>query len=292
MKVNHPGHSAAVLAAAALIFSLFAAPSTARAEQRHPSPDEYAVQELVLIDGSRLYGMVESDSPDAIVFKTTSGAIVTAARDRIVSLRTVVGRISNGEFRRSDPNDTRLLFGPTGRSLAKGETYLGVYEFFMPFVQVGITDYISIGGGTPLFFGIGDESQRPYWITPKVRLMSSAGTHVSAGVFHAFSGDGDRFGVAYGVVTKDVRGGSVTAGAGLGYTSEGDRGGVVMIGADAPMRRNMKLVTENYVFRSGGVGSVGVRFFGENLSADVAVGIAFTPDGVFGLPVVNFVYRF
>lgn len=45
-----------------------------------------------------------------------------------------------------DPNPTRLFFGPTGRSVKKGEGYVGVYGLFLPFVQVGITDRISIGG--------------------------------------------------------------------------------------------------------------------------------------------------
>ena len=128
----------------------------------------------------------------------------------------------------------------------------GVLQRAVPFVQVGITDRISIGGGTPLLFGLGDESHRPYWITPKVKLLSHGGAHVSAGMFQGFSVKGDGLGVAYAVVTKDVESGSVTAGAGMGYTSDGERGPVVMVGADAPVRRNMKLVTENYVFRSGG----------------------------------------
>jgi hypothetical protein len=54
--------------------------------------------------------------------------------------------------------------------LARGQTYLGVYEFLMPFVQIGVTDRVSIGGGTPLLFGF-DDGDRPFWITPKVQIV-------------------------------------------------------------------------------------------------------------------------
>jgi hypothetical protein len=275
-----------------LLVVLVGAPAHAR--QR---PDQIAapfmktVQELLLNDGSRLYGAVESEDDVDIVFRTTSGALVRAPKDRIVSMRPVTGRMMKGDFRREDPNNTRLLFGPTGKTLRKGETYLGVYEFMMPFVQVGITDRISIGGGTPLFFAPG-ANNRPYWVTPKVSVFSNGGTHVSAGLFHAFDFDDHGVGVAYGVMTRDVESGSFTIGAGMGYTSTGERGGVVMVSADGPVRRNMKVITENYLWRSTAVVSLGVRFFGDNLSADLALGVALTDDGAFGAPVVNFVYRF
>ena len=38
--------------------------------------------------------------------------------------------------------------------------------------------------------------------------------------------------------------------------------------------------------------SGGVRFFGERLAADLVIAVAFTEDGAFAFPVVNFVYRF
>lgn len=273
------------------VLALLAAPAFALAQESPRPPALTSTHELVLTDGSRIYGEVVSETAAEIHFRTTAGAVITAPRDRVAALKPVVGRVVRGEFRREDPNNTRLLFAPTGRSLRRGEVYLGVYEVSMPFVQVGITDRISFGGGTPLVFGF-DESQRPFWITPKVQVFSGDRLHVAAGVFHGFSVSGDGLGIAYGVVTRDGDTGSVSLGAGMGYTSEGNRGGVFMVGADAPLRRNMKLITENYLWKSGGVGSLGVRFFGDNLSADLAVGIVFTDDGIFGAPVVNFVYHF
>ncbi len=272
---------------AAVVLSLaVAAPQAAAAQTRTAGR---TVDELVLNDGSRVFGSVEYETNAEIVFTTTAGATIRAPRDKVVSIRRVSGRMVRGEFQRDDPNDTRLLFGPTGRALPKGQVYLGVYDVLMPFVQVGITDRISIGGGTPLVFNT-EDWDRLYWITPKVQLLSRNGTHVAAGVFHGFDSK-DHAGIAYGVVTKDAGSGSVTAGAGLGYASESGNGGVAMFGAEARLRRNLTFVTENYVWKSAGIVSGGVRFFGEHLSADLAVGIVVV-DSPVAFPIVNFVYRF
>lgn len=275
----------------AAAFMLFATYAVAEPRQENRGPVR-TVHELVLNDGSRIYGQIEAESDVEIVFRTAAGAVVHAPRSQVVSLKPVAGRMIQGEFRRDDPNSTRLLFGPTGRAIPRGQTYLGVYEVLVPFVQVGVTNQFSIGGGTPLIFET-DGWQRLYWLTPKLQVYSDGRTHASVGVFQGFAGgDGDSAGIAYGVVTHDTDGGAFTVGAGMGYTSEGDRGGVLMLGGESSARRNIKFITENYFWRSAVVTSGGCRFFGEHLSADLAIAVAFGEDSTFAFPVVNFVYRF
>jgi len=257
-----------------------------------PEAQQITLYELVLRDGSRLYGTIQREGSDDVVFKTQSGAIVTAKRSDIDTLKQVTGSLAGGEFMPPDPNATRLFFGPTGRSLSRGQTYLGVYEFVMPFVQVGITDRFSIGGGTPLVFGI-DNGDRPFWITPKLQVLSTPSTDIAVGVLHAFNAGGDGGGVAYAVGTSGNARGSFTIGGGLAYGNEGGRSGVVMIGGERQVRRNLKLMTENYVWKNGnGVASAGVRFFGARLSADLALGFPIGADEFFAFPIVNFVYVF
>jgi hypothetical protein len=248
--------------------------------------------ELVLRDGSRLYGAIERQDEAEVVLRTAAGASVTAKRSEISSLKEVTGHVTGGEFLPPDPNATRLFFGPTGRSLARGQTYLGVYEFVMPFVQVGVTDRLSIGGGTPLMFGLND-SNRPFWITPKLQVLNTPRTQVAVGALHVFQTDGDGGGVGYVVGTRGDTRASITVGGGLAYGTEGDRSGLLMIGGERQVRRNLKLISENYVWKHGhGVASAGVRFFGDRLSADLAIGIPIGADEVFAFPVVNFVYVF
>jgi hypothetical protein len=191
----------------------------------------------------------------------------------------------------ADPNGTRLLFGPTGRALPKGQVYLGVYEFLLPFVQVGVTDRISIGGGTPMTFGF-DEGHRLFWITPKVQIVSTSSTDVAAGAIHGFSRDGGA-GVAYVVGTRGTSRGSLTAGAGVGYTTDGGRTPIFMIGGERQVRHNLKLISENYLGKqANGIAMQGVRFFGGSLSADLALGFPIGIGEFVAFPVVNFVYRF
>ena len=271
-------------AAALLLLGLPAAPFA-----QETLPRVMTVHELVLNDGSRVYGAIDQETDDEVVFRTTAGATLRAARAQVVSLRPVFGRMVRGEFRREDPNNTRLLFAPTARAIPKGQVYLGVYEVVVPFVQVGITDRLSFGGGTPLIFEA--DWDRLYWITPKLQVFTNGRTHAAVGLFHGFSGN-DGAGIAYGVVTHETGPGAITVGAGMGYTSDGGRAGVVMAGAEAGVRRNLKVITENYLFDGAAITSGGFRFFGERLSADLALGIALTDDGAFGFPIVNFVYRF
>lgn len=267
-------------------------PAAAEAQQAEAAIRPITLHELVLEDGSRLYGSIDAQSDAEVVFRTQAGAVITARREDIRSLRQLSGSMINGEFQPPDPNATRLFFAPTARSLRRGQTYLGVFEFVMPFVQVGVTDRVSLGGGTPLVFGI-DDWERPFWLTPKVQVVNTPATQVAIGVLQAFDSDGDGGGIAYTVLTRGNDARSFTAGAGLAYAHGGGTAGVVMIGGEARLRRNMKAITENYIWRGGnGVVSAGVRFFGERLSADLAFGVPLGVDEVFLFPIVNFVYVF
>lgn len=265
-----------------------APPATAQ-----PAWSASGIQELALRDGSRLYGRVERETDAEIVFRTHGGATITVTRADVVSLREVQGTVIDGEFWASDPNTSRLFFAPTGRAIPKGQVYVGVFEFLMPFVQVGVTDRFSVGGGTPLVFGFDDDWERPFWVTPKLQVFRGDSAQASIGVFHVFDAGGEGGGIAYGVATFGNPGGSLTAGAGLAYSGSDDRAGVVMIGGERQVRRHMKLVTENYLWQGGdGIASGGIRFFGERLSADLALAFPIGADGFFAVPVVNFVYLF
>ena len=285
-----------LLRTAAFIGLIGAVPVTAAGQDPVAPPPAIrpiTLHELVLNDGSRMYGSIEAEDAAEVTFRTLAGARVTARRADIQSLRRVAGSMVDGEFAPADPNGTRLFFTPTGRALKKGQTYLGIYEFFVPFVQVGITDRFSIGGGTPLLFGFDDEWQRPFWVTPKFQVLNSERTQLSLGALHAFDADGDGGGIAYAVMTHgdDVK--SVTAGAGVAYASSGGTAPVIMIGAEGRVRRNMKAITENYLWQGGrGVVSAGVRFFGDKISADLALAVPIGASELFAFPIVNFVYVF
>ena len=152
-----------------VVWTAPASPSQANRGVDVNIPAPGVIQRLTLTDGSRIFGQVESIDTDSLVFRSLVGIALTVPRADIADLRTVAGRIVEGEFLPADSHNTRLMFAPTARSLKRGEGYFGVY-YILPFVQVGVTDLFSVGGGTPLVFGDGG---RPVWFTPK--LQSSLG---------------------------------------------------------------------------------------------------------------------
>src|SRR5688500_7174978 len=100
----------------AVALALICAPQHSFAQTSEP----VVTHELRLRDGSRAYGRIEKVTDTEVVFQTASGVLLTASAEQIVSLRKVEGQVRNGEFQPADPNNTRLFFGPTGRSLPKG----------------------------------------------------------------------------------------------------------------------------------------------------------------------------
>lgn len=253
---------------------------------------EGETQQLELKDGTRAIGRVEAINGERFTFRTVSGVAMEVDRAMVQAIGPVTGHVVNGEFWPTDPNPTRLFFAPTGRSLKRGESYFGVYEILLPFVQYGITDRLSIGGGAPLVFG---SSDLPFWVTPKVQVYKAKSTEVSLGVLHFFNVGDANLGIAYGVVTQGRADSALTVGLGYAYVrADGEDGGapVVMLGGERRVSRRFKLVTENYFFDEGGLISGGVRFLGERLSVDLGL---VSPLGVgefVAAPIINFVWKF
>ena len=281
-----------VLASRPWVVAAAQAPSRAAAAPIAVTPAGVTV-ELLLRDGTRAYGRVERIDGGLVTFKTTAGADIQVQTAEIVSVHRVSGTVVAGEFRRADPNPTRLFFGPTARSLKQGAGYVGVYEVVLPFVQVGVTDRISFGAGTPLIFG--DGSAHPFWITPKVQLYSGESVQASVGVMHFLNvGDGS-LGIAYVVATRGSTDSAVTGGVGYAYdrTYNSKNGAaVVMVGGEHRVTRGMKILTENYIFNGGGIVTGGVRWMGERFSADLAMVVPTDGSATIAFPLVNVVYSF
>ena len=249
-----------------------------------------------LTDGSTLFGRVVAVEGDRVVLQTQGGTRVELERAQIRSVSRVQGRVRGGQVLIDDPHGTRLFFAPTGRSLAAGEGYFGVYELFFPFVTFGVTDRLVITGGTPV---IPDAIGEFAYVGPKLLVFQGPRTSISAGVFTGFF-EGGLAGIAYGVGTWGDTDNALTAGAGLAFHREDGEGDmadkpVFMLGGETRAGARTKFISENYFIpgESGALVSGGLRFWGERLSADAGVGL-YVGDGDVGccLPLVNFVYTF
>jgi hypothetical protein len=240
--------------------------SSSKIDLRVPSAHE--IQRLTLTDGSTLYGSVESIADDSITFRTLADTVLTISRSNLRDLRVVSGHLVNGELRPRDPQQTRLFFGPTAKSLEHGDAYAGLYYFHVPFVQVGVTDRFSIGGGSPILVSL-LTGEFGIWITPKLQVVSGDRVQMAIGSISTI-GDGPDVGLFYGVST--IGGPDRSASIGLGYGYHGANGLVVMAGAEARTSRRVKWMTENWFTPDGkGVFGGGFRLLGERFSADVGL---------------------
>ena len=101
--------------------------------------------------------------------------------------------------------------------------------------------------------------------------------------------------IAYAVTTYGGMDDAVTGGLGYAYaryTKNSHATAIGMIGGEHRLGRRLKFITENYVWHDGGIVSVGFRFLGERLSADVGVFAPIVGDTALAAPVVNFVWKF
>lgn len=273
-------------------------------------PEEVApgqeVWEIRLTDGSTIYGRVEAVTPASLTVISSAGVRMEIERAQIRSMAPAAGAMRDGVRWPDDPNLTRLFFGPTGRMLAAGEGYVGAFELFLPFLSFGITDYLTIGGGTPVVPGaVG----RVFYLTPKIGLRAGDRTDLAAGLI-AFHDTGsydplDDFataGVLYLVGTHGDADRALTLGVGWGFAGEEvNNRPAALVGFESRLSPRLKFVSENYLisYRTsrgtdfGQLFSGGVRIFGDRLSADAGLGFMYdSGDLQCCLPLVNFVYNF
>jgi hypothetical protein len=285
----------------ALLFSLFFASSARSGEpcSQSDTSDSEKISRLYLRDGSELYGAVIAETSDSLMFKTVSGLKLTVARTQVKNIEVLTGRVIDGEYRRVDPNRTRLLLAPTGRPLRAGQGYFSAYEIFFTFFSVGITDFLSFAGGLTLLPGAEDQL---FYLAPKLTLpLHSEAVNIGAGIVYGnvFSSNSSGAGFVYGVGTFGSQYAAVTVGLGYGF-AEGEFASkpVLVLGGETQVSSSIKLVTENWfaVGADSKLLSFGIRFFGEHLAADLGFMYPLSDEGGMSgfpfLPWVGFVYNF
>jgi hypothetical protein len=293
------------LLAAALVQIAFTGPLAAAPPDPQSSPTVIDLRaagpaetpQEPLTDGLQLCGLVESIAADSADRRSLGGGwldppdpgpqdpaytLAQTDRARLLSRRTSVRRDVA-------PQETRLFVTATGRSLKPGTGYVGVSEIFVPFVQVGVTDRFSIGAGKPLLLPGG---LNPVWITPKLQVLARDSVKAAVGVIHATGvGRGNDAGIAYEVTTFGQPDRSASIGVGYGY-SGGDRAAMVMVGGEIRTGRNVKWITDNWLWPGGpGFVSGGVRVFRGRMSADLAVVVVTLVNPV-PLPLFTMAWRF
>jgi hypothetical protein len=258
-----------------------------------------------LKDGSLLVGFLVDRTADSVRIVTTAGRM-TLNRSEVTEIKVIdPADLHDGVYWAPDPHDSRLFFGPTGRTLAKGSGYFSDLYLFLVNGAVGITDRITFGAGMSFvpssdFFG-----NNIYYVTPKVALVRGETFNVAAGALIGFvprsnTRANGNAGIYYLVATNGRPDASFTYGIGYSYFDSSVSGdATLMLGGNIRVARHISLMSENYIFTGAGGGYwapiYGVRFIGDRLSADLGlmnfVGrntVPFTP----GLPWLGFAIKF
>ena len=281
-----------ILLAAAVPMAAVLLPASAEGQTPPDIPDPGdVVYEIQLADGSQVFARVVELDEEGVILLTVGGGRLEIDRSQIEQLRPARGSVRDGEFWSEDPGGTRLLFTATGRTLARGESYVGTYVVVLPFAAIGLTDRVTIAAGAPVLFG----EFEPVYLAPKVQVVRSPTVQASLGTL-AFFFDDEVVGITYGVGTfgDDDR----ALSTGLGYFFSGDdfaNEAAFMLGGETRVSRRVKLITENYVLPEalGVVLSGGIRVIGDRFNTEVAV-FGAQGDDVGGccVPIVNFSYSF
>ena len=276
-----------VLATAALA----PGPVRAQAPPDIPEPSE-TIHEVRLGDGSVIFARIVELDSERVVFETVGGARLEVERSGISDLRPVQGQAVEGEFWSEDPGSTRLFFTSTGRSLERGESYVGTYLVVLPFAAVGVTDRFTLLGGAPVLFG----ELEPVYFGAKAQVLRSPGAEAALGTLAFFFEDGI-VGVAYGVGTFGDTNNALTAGAGFLYFSgweDLEREPAFVLGGEKRVSRRIKLITENYVLPDavGVVVSGGVRVIADRFNTEIGVLGVVAGDEYCCVPLLNFSYSF
>lgn len=266
-------------------------------------PEADRTQIITLRDGSSLTGRITEVGESEIKFSSQVGE-VTIQIDQIEDIEEFSNtRIKGGKYWFPNPNQTRLYFGPTGRTLEKGQGYFSDLLLFFPSVTYGITNNISIGGGITIFPGVDFDKQLIY-IFPKVGIKPSENVALAGSILilriPQFDDDlveePDVAGIAFGTGTFGTEDLSFTGGVGYGYVEDdfADKP-AVLLGGEWRFSRRLSFVTENWVFPGveDALISYGLRFFGESLSADLGLFTSTDADAPQpGIPLVSFTYNF
>jgi hypothetical protein len=259
---------------------------------------------FTLKDGSVIRGQIVQQDAAQITVITAAGIEMKIPRSEVISIKPLEGKISQGEFRRFDPNYSRLMFAPTGRPLRKGHGYFSDFYVFFPGVAYGFTNNFSILAGMSIFPGVQPDDQIKF-IAPRIGISASERLAISAGTLFMSLWDGAAAGIAFVTTTVGAPDKSFTAGFGLGYVKEkGEefefgRTPILTLGGNIRLSNSSALVSENWLVLDREVQfdelpfALALRLFGDRLAGDIGlIVIGEVIRHGFPIPWLSLVYNF
>ena len=253
-----------------------------------------------LNDGSSVVGRISNITSAGFEVETTVGT-VQIPYAKAMSAKTIdPSKIRDGYYWFPNPNQTRLFLAPTGRMLERGKGYYQNIYLFFNGVAFGVTDNISIGGGISIFPVDDFLGDNLFYFTPKIGTAINENVSIAAGaIIINPPGRNEVAGLAYGVGTFGNETASFTGGLAFPFAG-GDlaEAAVIMLGGDLRVSRRISLISENWIITStddidgGALFAYGLRFFGEQISVDLAFANVSESPVFPGWPYIDFVFNF
>ncbi len=270
-------------------------------------PPEGTNQMITLEDGTTLVGRITEVGDNEIKFQTDLGEM-TIATTKIKQIKEIsASSVKSGKYWFPNPNRTRLLVGPTARTLKAGKGYFYDLWIFFPGLAYGITDNFMISGGASIIPGADDQM---FYVMPKYRFSAGKDVDLAATVI-AFRLWEETFYFGMGNLTYGTDDRSVSCALGIAFTE--DRMAekpAAMLGGEYRLSRVSSLVGEGWFIPGetdeGMIGFGGLRLFGEQMAVDLGFGLSYDSHSgevdyytdepveaeVHWLPYIDFVWNF
>jgi hypothetical protein len=295
------------LALAALIWLSFAVTSSSHAfTGKLQIPAKGTSQTITMEDGSTLVGRITMITENEVKFQTAMGEM-TLAIAKIKEIKEIKEIRESREIKESkevqeskevkevkeikevpasspassqnwfpNPNRTRLLIGPTARTLKGGKGYFYDLWIFFPGLAYGVTDNFMISGGASI---IPDADDQMFYVMPKFGYPAARNLDVSAtlAIFRLWE---QTFYFGMGGVTIGTDNQSITGALGLAFTDEemADQP-AAMVGGEYRLANRMSLVGESWFIPgdadNGILGMAALRLMGEQMTIDVGFGVSY-----------------
>lgn len=206
-------------------------------------------------DGNYYQGKILSEDNRIIHFRTNNIGDISIQKTAVKERHIVeTKKMKNGKYWMENPQSTRYFFSPNAFGLKSGEGYYQNVWVLVNSFAIGMSDYISVGGGiVPLFFFAGGPT--PVWFTAKASIpVSKKNFGLGVGVLGGtvILEEESSFGILYGITTIGSKDNNVSLGLGYGYAG-GNWAKSPMVNLNFMLRTGAKgyIISENYYIQAG-----------------------------------------
>lgn len=244
---------------------------------------------IKMIDGDEYVGKIIREDSTSIILKTSNADIIISKSN----IKNIEAYTYSGKFKFPNLNDTRYFFGPSAIPIKKGKGYYQNIEVALNFVNYGITNNISIGGGFE-FLSL-TQGYPVVFLTPKIGFKITEKFHLGGGVLYgSMLGENSRIGLPYVVSTFGTAENNITFGGGVLVSGEDVHAPTIMLSGTSRVNDNIALLTESYLVIIDGtpmyLGIHGIRIISRKNSFDI--GLILVQELGFPLPFIGYVRNF